>query len=196
LQGGTSQTVQVVDFAVSAENSTPTITAGDIATIQVSFCPTIPSLGYSATITPTQTTSPSMVTASTPTFNPTTVVLSGSACGTTTLTIPTVARPVNTGSLLRRGSFYAAWLPIGGLSLVGLSIGGLGIGASRKRRRWLVGVILGLIAGLILLQSACGSASTTATTAAGTAAGIYTITISGAAGTGASHNTQVVLQVN
>ena len=196
LQGGASQTVQVVDFAVSAENSTPTITAGDVATIQVSFCPTIPSLGYSATITPTQTTSPSMVTASTPTFVPTTVVLSGSACGTTTLTIPTVARPVNTGSVLRRGSFYAAWLPIGGLSLVGLGIGGLGIGAGRKRRRWLVGAVLGLIAGLILLQSACGSTATTATTAAGTSAGIYTITIAGAAGTGASHNVQVQLQVN
>ena len=195
LQTSTSQTVQVVDFGVTAQNSTPTITAGDAASIQVSYCPSIPSLGYSATITPSQTTSPSMVTASAPTFNPTTVVLSGSACGTTTLTIPTVARPVNTGSLLRRGSFYAAWLPIGGLSLAGLTLGGLSLGAGRKRRRWLAGLLLGLIAGLILLQPACGSSSTTATTNGGTSAGIYIITISGAAGTGASHNTQVQLQV-
>jgi hypothetical protein len=196
---GTTQTEQVVDFTASAQNSTPTITAGDVATIQVMFCPSIPSLGYSATITPTQTTSPSMVTATTPTFNPTTVVLSGSSCGTTTLSIPTVARPVNSGGLLRRGSFrssfYAAWLPIGGLSLMGLTIGGLSLGAGSKRRRWLIGALLGLVAGLILLQPACGSSSTTVTTNGGTSAGIYIITISGGAGTGASHNTQVQLQV-
>ncbi len=191
LQGASAQTDNVVDFAVTATNSTPTITAGDIATIQVNFCPTIPNLGYSATITPGQTTSPSIVTATTPTFNPTTVALSGSACGTTTLTIATVARPVNTGRLLRRGSFYAALLPLGGLSLIGL-----GIGASRKRRRWLVGLVLGLVAGVVLFESACASSSTTATTQVGTLAGVYIITITGTAGTGASHNTQVQLQVN
>jgi hypothetical protein len=195
LQTSAAQTVNVVDFAVTAQNSTPTVTAGDPATIQVNFCPSNPTLGYSATITPSQTTSPSMVTSPTPSFNPTTVVLSGSSCGTTTLTIPTVARPVNTGSLLRRGSFYAAWLPIGGLSLMGLAIGGLGFGDGSKRRRWLVGLLLGLVAGLILLQPACGSSTTTATTNGGTSAGIYIITVSGAAGTGASHNTQVQLQV-
>jgi len=195
LQVSSSQTVDVVDFTVSAQNSTPTITAGDVATIPVTFCPSIPSLGYSATITPTQTTSPAMVTATTPTFNPTTVVLSGSACGSTTLSIPTVARPVNAGSLLRRGSFYAAWMPIGGLSLMGLTIGGLSLGAGSKRRRWLAGALLGLVAGLILLQPACGSKSTTVTTNGGTSAGIYIITISGAAESQASHNTQVQLQV-
>ena len=34
-----------------------------------------------------------------------------------------MARPVITGSFFRRRSFYAAWLPIGGLSLVTLGIG-------------------------------------------------------------------------
>jgi hypothetical protein len=196
LQTGTgnTQTALVTDFTVAAQNSTPTVTAGDAASIQVTFCPSVPTLPYTATITPTQTTSPSMVTQVAPTFFPTTVVLSGTSCGTTTLSIPTVARPVNTGSLLRRTSFYAAWLPIAGLSLMGLSLG-WGVGASRKRRRWLAGALLGLVAGLILLLPACGSTSTTVTTNGGTAAGIYIITISGAAGTGASHNTQVQLQV-
>lgn len=191
-QLGPAQTVQVVDFSAAAQNSTPSVTAGDIATIQVTFCPTLPSFGYTATITPTQSASPSIVTATTPTFSPTTVALSGSACGSTTLSIATVARPVNNGSLHRRRStFYAAWLPIGGLSLIGL-----GIGAGYKRRRWLIGALLGLIAGVMLLQAACGSASTTVATAGGTAAGIYTITVTGAAATGASHATQVQLQVN
>jgi len=180
----------IVDFSIKASTSTPTINAGDTATFQVVFKPTS-SLGYNATITPGQTTSPSMVTQPAPTFTPLTVTLSGSGSAPTTLSIATVARPVVTGSLLRRGSFYAAWLPIGGLSLVGL-----GIGAGRKRRRWLAGAVLGLIAGIMLLQLGCGSSSSSTTTGGGTQAGIYTITITGSAGTGASHNTQVQLQVN
>jgi len=180
----------IVDFAISASTSTPIINAGDTALIQVKFTPTS-NKGYNATITPTQTASPSMVTAPTPTFNPTSVTLSGSSPGYTTLGITTVARPVNTGSLLRRGSFYAAWLPVAGLSLVGL-----GIGAGWKRRRWLAGAVLGLIAGLILLQPACGSSSSTTTPSGGTQPQTYIITITGSAGTGSSHNTQVTLQVN
>jgi uncharacterized repeat protein (TIGR01451 family) len=187
-----SQSVDVVDFKVVASSPNPNpINAGDSTVITVEFCPTQPNFGYSGTITPTQTTSPSMVTASTPTFNPTTVVLSGGACGTTALTIATVARPVNTGSLLHRGPLYATWLPIGGVSLLGL-----GIGAGKKRRRWLAGALLGGLLGVIMLQLACGSSSTSATATGGTVAQTYTITISGSAGTGSSHNQQVQLVVH
>jgi hypothetical protein len=185
-------TVYVVDFEISASTPAP-INAGDIATILVTFTPTpLKGFGYNAVITPSQTTSPSMVTASTPTFSPLTVTLSGTAPATTTLTIATVARPVITGSLFRRRSFYAAWLPIGGLSLVGL-----GIGVGRKRRRWLVGAVLCLIAGIILLQPGCGSSSSnTPATAGGTLAGTYILTINGSAGTGAVHTYPVTLTVN
>jgi len=189
-----SQQAYIVDFSVIAYTSTPSINAGDTATIQVNLCPTQASItygGYSASVTPSQSTSPSMVTATTPTFLPTPVVLSGTACQNTTLSIATVARPVSTASLLRRGSFYAAWLPIGGLSLAGL-----GIGASRKRRRWLAASVLGLIAGVILLQPACGSSSSSTTPGGGTQAAFYTITITGSAATGASHNTQVQITVH
>ncbi|MGO9274344.1 MAG: SBBP repeat-containing protein [Terriglobia bacterium] len=185
--------VYVVDFAISAATPAP-INAGDFVTILVTFTPTPQNgSGYNAVITPSQSTSPSMVTASTPTFAPTTVTLSGTGQATTNLTIYTVPRPVITGSLFRRGSFYAAWLPIGGLSLVGL-----GIGVGRKRRRWLVGAVLGLIAGIILLQPGCGSSSNSNTpaTAGGTLAGEYTITITGSAGTGAVHTYPVTLTVN
>jgi len=186
-------TVYVVDFEISASTPAP-INAGDIATILVTFTPTpLKGYGYNAVITPSQTTSPSMVTATTPTFLPLTVTLSGTAPATTTLRIATVARPVITGSLFRRGSFYAAWLPIGGLSLVGL-----GIGVRRKRRRWLVGAVVCLIAGIILLQPGCGSSNTSNTPppAGGTLAGTYIVTITGSAGTGAVHTYPVTLTVN
>jgi hypothetical protein len=186
------QTVQIEDFTISATTSTSIINAGDFVSVQVSFCPKDTNLGYSGTITPSQTITPSMVTASgSLTFNPTSIPLSGSACGTTTLGIQSVARPVNTGSLLRQSSFYATWLPIGGLSLAGL-----GIGASRKRRRWLVGVLLCLVACIILLQPGCSKSNgNSTTTTSGTSAGPYTITISGSAGTGSSHSAIVKIQV-
>jgi hypothetical protein len=187
----TSQQEAVVDFSVKVSTTTPVITAGDPAVVNVQFCPTDTTNGYSATITPSQTTAPSMVTSITPTFNPTTVILSGTACATTTLGIQTVARPVTTGSLLHRGSFYAAWLPIGGLSLIGL-----GLGAGRKRRRWLLGAILGMIACIVLLQAGCGSSSSSVTAGGGTAAGTYKITVSGSSATGASHNNSVNIRVN
>jgi hypothetical protein len=182
--------VNVVDFAITASPAAQTINAGDTATLQIIFTPSS-TFGYNATITPSETASPSLVTATTPTFNPTSVTLSGSGTQTTLLSIPTVARPVNTGSLLRRGTFYATWLPIGGLSLAGL-----GIGVSRKRRRWLIGAVLCLIAGAVVMQSACGSSSSTNTTTGGTQAGTYIVTISGSAGSSASHTYQVTLTVN
>jgi hypothetical protein len=187
--GPIAQTDNIVDFTVTAAPATTTINAGDTAAIQVAFCPTPTGHGYNGTITPNQSASPSIVTATAPTFTPTTVI-PGSSCGTTTLHIPTVARPVTTGSVFRRGSFYAAWLPIAGLSLVGF-----GIGAGRKRRRWLAVVVLGLIAGAILLQSGCGSSSSSVTPGGGTQAGTYIITISGSAGSGSSHNTTATLIV-
>ena len=189
-----AQVVNIVDFTISASTPTPIITAGQAATIPVTFCPSVPSLGYSANIMPSDSISPTMDTASTPTFAPTPVVLTGSACASTTLTIPTVVRPVTVGSIWRGGSFYASWLPI-----VGLSLMGLGIGASRKRRRrWLIGMVLGIIAGVIILLPGCSSPSTPNTTPAGTQAGIYNITIVGASSlaTGASHSTTVQLRVD
>jgi hypothetical protein len=185
-----SQTANVVDFTVTASPQFQSINNGDVANFVITFQPSS-NLGYTATITPTQSTSPSMVTSGNPTFTPTTVQLSGAGSATTTLSIATVARPVTTGNLLRRGSFYTTWLPVGGLSLVGL-----GIGVGRKRRRWLVGIVFALVASAILLQSGCGSSSSSINPSGGTQAGTYSITIHGSAAAAAAHDTLVHLQVN
>ena len=183
-----AQNVKITDFAISATPGTQTVQNGQLATFNITAGADY-SLGYNATITLSQSSSPALVTSPAPTFIINPITVTGTTGAQTQLNIQTVARPVTTGSLFRRTSFYAAWLPIGGLSLIGL-----GFGAGR-RRRWLAGAALGLVAGLILLQPACGSGSNPTTTTGGTAAGQYTITITGSASTGASHQTIVTLNV-
>jgi hypothetical protein len=53
-----------------------------------------------------------------------------------------------------------------------------------------------MIAGAMVLQSACGGSSSTNTTSGGTHAGTYIVTITGSAGSSASHTFQVTLTVN
>jgi hypothetical protein len=185
-----SQSVNITDFTISAQNVTPNINAGELAVIDVTLTPN-QSLGYNSSVTLTQSALPSMVTSPSPTFTINPVVLSGTSAQPTVLNIQTVPRPVNSGSLFRRRAFYAAWLPIGGLSLFGL-----GLGAGTRRRRWLIGMLLGLLAGLILLQPACSSGSSAITSGGGTQPGLYQITITASAGTGAAHQAVVPLQVN
>jgi hypothetical protein len=116
--------------------------------------------------------------------------MSGTSPATTTLSIATTARPVTTGSLLHGHLLYATWLPVGGLSLLGL-----GLGAGYQRRRRLAGALLALIAGILLLQGACGGSSNGTTPTGGTPAGSYPITITGSSGT-ITHNATVQLVVN
>ncbi len=187
-----SQSVSVTDFSLNAvvTNQGAQVIAGQLAVIDVTLMPDM-NLGYNANVTMTLSSSPSMVTNPSPTFTINPVILAGTSAQGTVLNIQTVPRPVNSGSLFRHRAFYAAWLPIGGLSLVGL-----GMGAGRKRRRWIIGTLLGLLAGLILLQPACSSGSSAAQSGGGTQAGNYFITITASAGTGATHQTIVELTVN
>ena len=178
----------VVDFSMSASPSSLTVNDGDLAAFPITLTPNPGP--YSATITMSQTTSPSIVTQTTPTFTNPTVTL-GSGQGSTTLNIQTVKRPTQTGSVFHRGPIYATWLPIGGLSLLGL-----GVGVSSKRRRWLAGIALGLLMGLMMLLPACNSASNPISTSSGTLAGTYTITVTGSAGNSSSHNITLKLIVN
>jgi len=175
--------VPVNDFAISVQPPSVTIKAGETASFVATLSP-LPQ--YASAITMSQSGLP---TGATGTFTSTTVNL-GSGPATTTLNISTTPRPVSSGSLLHSSPMYATWLPVGGLSLLGL-----GVGAGFKRRRWLAGLLLGLLAGVILLQAACGNSSSSTTNTGGTPAGTYTIVIKGSSGS-ASHNQNVTLIVN
>jgi hypothetical protein len=77
--------------------------------------------------------------------------------------------------LLTRQHFYAIWLLVPGLTL-------LGVGGDRRRRQIVGMLFLCALFGLLLLQPACSKGSTTQTPVSGTPPGKYTITVSAASG--------------
>ncbi|HEX8811935.1 MAG TPA: hypothetical protein VF742_08075, partial [Terracidiphilus sp.] len=98
--------------------------------------------------------------------------------GSSTLNITTTARPVTTttGAILLRQHFYALWLALPGLTLLGV-----GVGSGKRRRRMLGILMFCTLFTLLLLQPACGG-KTTQAPVSGTPAGIYTITVNAASG--------------
>jgi hypothetical protein len=106
------------------------------------------------------------------------------------LVVNTTARVTTPASLFPTGRpFYAAFLPVSGLALLGVGIGG----KQSRRRRLLMGSLLGCFFALILFQASCGSSSTTTTTS-GTPAGTYNLTVT-ATSAAATRTQQIVLVV-
>jgi uncharacterized repeat protein (TIGR01451 family) len=108
-------------------------------------------------------------------FTTQSVLLQGGP-GTSALNITTTARPVVTpaASLLTR-HFYAIWLALPGLSLLGVGVGG-------DRRRRILGILMFCaVFALLLLQPACSSTSNQPPVS-GTPAGIYTVTVTATSG--------------
>lgn len=179
------------DFALSA--TTPSAVApGSSATSTVTVTS---AFGYntpvtlSCAVTGGGSPAPACSASSAFSTNPVTPTSSGA---TSTLTITTTGA---TAALNRpTGIFYAMWLPIVGLSLIGMRFS-----ASGARRKKLLGFLLvGTVMALLFILPACGGSSgggggggCTGCTPAGS----YTVTVSGAAG-GVTHTAAVTLTVN
>jgi len=114
---------------------------------------------------------------------------------TSTLTITTTGA---SGAMFRPSKFlYAMWLPIAGLSLMGM-----GFSSARSRRKKLLGfLMIGMVMAALFLMPACGGSSSTTpppVCTGCTPAGNYTVTITGT-GTDTNtttHSTTVTLAVN
>ncbi|MBZ5683695.1 MAG: SBBP repeat-containing protein [Acidobacteriia bacterium] len=166
----TSVSAQMTDFSMSVTPSNQSIqVAGDTAFYTVQLTPhplftssiTISCSGLPAASSCSPSTSP--------------VSLTSTSGSSVTLSIHTTPRPVVTpaASIFTR-RFYAIWLIIPGIALVGA-------GGNRRRRRIFGILMLCTLFALLLLVPACSSTKTQPPVS-GTPAGNYTITVTSAAG--------------
>jgi hypothetical protein len=148
------------------------------------------SVNLSCSVTGSGTPLPACSTSS---FSPDSVTPTTSGAAST-LTITTTG--ASSALLAPRKLFYAMWLPIAGMSLVGMSFG-----STRSRRKKAMGFLLmGMVMAALFLMPACGGSSGGGGGGGGggTPAGSYTVTITGT-GQDASMttaSTQVTLTVN
>ena len=166
----TSVAADMSDFALSVTPPNGSvIQAGDTATYQVQLRP-LPVYGTSISLA---CTGLPVGAACNFTSNP--VTLAGA--GSSTLNITTTARPITTTASVFRGrTFYAIWLAIPGLTLLGAGVGG------ERRRRRILGVFFACaLFALLLLQPSC-STTTQQTPVSGTPAGTSTIIVTATSG--------------
>lgn len=150
----------------SAQN----IPAGQIATYGVTVNP---ASGFTqANVAFSCSSPPSGATCN---FSPSSINLANGA-QSTTLRLTTTAQPVTTTSAGWRHSFYALWLMVPGMTLLGWRVGGKG-----KKIRLLGLLILSLFFALILLQPACSSTKTPVPVS-GTPSGIYPMSVTATSG--------------
>jgi len=181
-----TQTLNVVNvtedytLSVSPTTATPSpVPAGTVATTVVTVTP-IASYTGSVTLACLSVT-PVVAAAPYCSFSPATVaVTANSAPQPSTLTITTLG-PTPVASLRNRRIFYALWLLVPGLALVGA-------GATGVRAKHLLGaILLTAVAGGLLLMPACGSTpATNSPNGEITPKNTYTFTLTGTDQNGAA----------
>ena len=131
--------------------------------------------GYSGTVTlACRSITPLVTIPPICSFNPSSLVIQGNTLSST-LTITTQGLLVPTSAVAHPPSFYALWLPLPMLALMGL-----GAASSRKGARKIWGVLaLFVIAGALMLTPACGNSTTTTNPNGLTPNNTYTFTLIG-----------------
>jgi len=168
-------TLKPPSYALSGGAATPpSIAAGATSTATVTVTP---QPGYVGTVSLTCVVAPTIVPTSSampPTCaaNPTQVTITAgeSAPPTTQLTFTTVA-PAKAMAESPRKFFYALWLPVPGLALLGFGLG------SRRRKKLLGLLVLALLLGALIATPGC--VSYTHLGNVGTPPGAYYLTVSG-----------------
>jgi hypothetical protein len=179
-----SLTTPPPSYALSAEAASPaSVSPGSSSTATVTLTP---AGGYTGTVTLSCSITPVVTGTTAPTcgFGSTSPVsVTGSSAVSATLTFTTMAAPAaalrrarsesksgtaiasRTLTAVRSGlksAFYALWLPIPGLALIGLGFGSR-VGSRGSRKKWLLGFLLlwMALAGLIILPACGGNGSST-----------------------------------
>jgi uncharacterized repeat protein (TIGR01451 family) len=160
---------QMDDYTIAVNPANQSVPAGQTGTYQVVLTP---HPVYSSKVTLSCSNLPTGAACN---FTNSPVTLLGP--GSSTLNITTTARPLipPVTSLLTR-HFYAVWLALPGLTLLGV-----GAGSNRRRRRILGIFLFCALFALLLLQPAC-SGSNTQLPVSGTPAGSYKVTVTAASG--------------
>jgi hypothetical protein len=159
-----------VDFTITASADLGAVNPGSSATSTITVTG---ENGYSKTVNLSCSVSGGGTPAPTCSFSANSV----SGSGTSTLTASTTGP---TGALFHRSNiFYAMFLPLSGLALIGT-----GFGCANSRRRKVLGFLMlyAILAALLLLP-ACGGGGSHTNPHGGTPAGTYTITVTGTDGT-------------
>jgi hypothetical protein len=173
----TSVPAQMSDFTMTVSPRNFSIpVAGATATYTVGLTP---GPVYASNITVSCSGLPAAATCPSQTVN-----LINQSGASVNMQVTTTARPITTtASSLFTRRFYALWLMIPGMALVGVG--------NRRRRRIVGFLMLCTLFTLVLLIPACSSSKTT-TPVSGTPAGNYTITITAAAGSNSKSQTVVL----
>jgi hypothetical protein len=174
----------VNDFGVSATPASATVTSGAVAVYVVQVTPT--GAGFPAGVS--LDCGSGLPTGASCSFTNNPIPNMNGGPQSRSLEIATTARVTTPAALFReRQLFYAFWLPISGLAVIGTGI-------SRKRRM-LLGIFFSMVVSMVLLQAGCGSSKKSTTTTTGTPAGTYTVTVNATSGS-ATRTTTVRLTVN
>jgi len=183
------------DFSLSTSPTSGTITAGQSAAFTLNVSP---SGGFSQTVSLACSGAPQ---AGTCTISPSSVTLNGSSASTTNVMVTTTARgmlgpqpgprwifPRLPAMGKRMELTKTLWL----MAILAL----LGLLAGRRRQ---VRLTLGFAIVMVVLGAGCTGVVKNTTTVSGTPAGTYTLTLTGASGTGSSattHSINVTLVIN
>ncbi len=177
-----AQTPTGSTFSIAATALSPaSVSPGGSATSTVSVTSTN---GFTGSVTIACAVSPAVTLG--PTCSPASATPTTPATLTVNTTAPSAALQhpqINSPSHI----FYAMFLPIGGIALLGLG------SAGTRRKKLIQSMLLCLALGGLLLAPACGGSSSSTQKSAGTPAGTYTITVSGTATVGSQTGASPVL---
>jgi uncharacterized repeat protein (TIGR01451 family) len=165
----TTVPAQMSDYSMKISPADNSVEAGDTASYQVSLTP---AGVYSSSISLSCSGVPTGASCN---FTNSPITLAGISPGSSTLNITTTVRPITTTSNSFTRHFYALWLMVPGLAL-------LGLGSRDRRRRRIAGILLlSTIFWLLALLPAC-SHGFVQPPVSGTPAGTYTINVTATSG--------------